>query len=251
MSTNLAAWLRERPMVYGHRGFSAAAPMNTLAAFEMAADLGADGVELDVQLSGDGHAVVIHDFAVDATTNGSGKVSEMSLSQLKALDAGSWFDAAWRGTQIPTLAEVFEAVGRRLLVNVEIKTLPHQDDGIEQVVADEIGRAGMEGRVLVSSFNPLALQRFRAIVPHVPLARLTFSGMPAELSEMWQSVPCEVLHPGHDEIDKAFMHSARAGGYLVNTWTVNDVARALKLESLGVDGIVSDYPDRMLACLGQ
>ena len=238
-------------MVYGHRGFSAAAPMNTLAAFELAADLGADGVELDVQLSRDGHAVVIHDFTVDATTNGSGNVSEMSLSQLKALDAGSWFDAAWRGSQIPTLAEVFEAVGRRLLVNVEIKTLPHQDDGIEKVVADEIGKAGMEDRVLVSSFNPLALQRFRAIWPQIPLARLTFAGMPAELFEMWRSVPCEVLHPGQDEIDEAFMQSARAGGYLVNTWTVNDEARARELEALGVDGIVSDHPDRMLACLGQ
>lgn len=250
MSANLASWLRERPMVYGHRGFSAAAPMNTLAAFEMAADLGADGVELDVQLSRDGHAVVIHDFTVDATTNGSGNVSELSLSQLKALDAGSWFDAAWRGAQIPTLAEVFEAVGKRLLVNVEIKTLPPQDDGIEQVVADDICRAGMESRVLVSSFNPLALQRFRAILPHVPLARLTFSGMPAELSKMWKSVPCEVLHPGHDEIDEAFMHTARAGGYLVNTWTVNDEGRARELVSLGVDGIVSDHPDRMLASLG-
>ena len=237
-------------MVYGHRGFSAAAPMNTLPAFEMAADAGADGIELDVQLSGDGHAVVIHDFTVDATTDGSGQVSELSLSQLKALDAGSWFDAAWRGAQIPTLAEVFETVGERLLVNVEIKTLPPQDDGIEGVVADAIRQAGMEARVLVSSFNPLALGRFRAILPQVPLGRLTFSGMPAELSAMWQSVPCEALHPGQDEIDEAFMIAARAGGYLVNTWTVNDEARARALASLGVDGIVSDHPDRMLACLG-
>ncbi|MCE2490865.1 MAG: glycerophosphodiester phosphodiesterase [Anaerolineae bacterium] len=249
MSTNLAAWLRERPMVYAHRGFSAAAPMNTLAAFELAADVGADGIELDVQLSSDGHAVVIHDFTVDASTNGRGPVSELSLPQLKALDAGSWFGAEWCGAAIPTLAEVFEAVGRRLLVNVEIKTLPHQDDGIEEVVARDICNAGMEDRVLVSSFNPVALQRFRAILPQIPLARLTFSGMPAELIDMWHSVPCEVLHPAQDEVDEAFMLASRAGGYLVNTWTVNDETRARELRSLGVDGIVSDHPDRMLTCL--
>ncbi|MCY4526604.1 MAG: glycerophosphodiester phosphodiesterase family protein, partial [Anaerolineaceae bacterium] len=172
-----------------------------------------------------------------------------SLPQLKALDAGSWFDGAWRGTEIPTLSEVFESVGQRLLVNVEIKTLPYQDDGIEEVVAKDICDAGMEGRVLVSSFNPLALQRFRAILPQVPQARLTFSGMPAELIDMWQNVPCEVLHPAQEEVDEAFMPAARAGGYLVNTWTVNDEARARELWSLGVDGIVSDHPDRILACL--
>ena len=249
MSANLATWLRERPMVYGHRGFSGAAPMNTLPAFEMAADCGADGVELDVQLSADGQAVVIHDFTVDASTDGSGPVGEMSLAELRELDAGSWFGEQWRGTRVPTLAEVFAAVGQRLLINVEIKTLPHQNDGIEQVVADEILAAGLQGRVLVSSFNPLALRRFRAIMPAMPVARLTFSGMPAEWRALWRDVPCEVLHPEHDEIDRQFMRAARAGGHLVNTWTVNDAGRARELVTLGVDGIVSDWPDLILGCL--
>ncbi len=249
MSANLATWLRERPMVYGHRGFSGAAPMNTLPAFELAAECGADGVELDVQLSSDGHAVVIHDFTVDASTDGSGKVCDMALAQLQELDAGSWFGDEWRGTRVPTLAQVFAAVGRRLLINVEIKTLPQQDDGIEQVVADEIRAAGLETRVLVSSFNPFALRRLRTIMPELPLARLTFNGMPAEWRAHWQGIPCEVLHPEHAEIDAAFMLAARANGHLVNTWTVNDVARAGELVALGVDGIMSDRPDLMLECL--
>lgn len=248
-SFDRATWLRERPMVYGHRGFSAAAPMNTLAAFELAAEVGADGVELDVQLSHDGHAVVIHDFAVDATTDGSGPVSDFTLAQLRELDAGAWFGPQWRGARIPTLAEVFDAVGRRMLINVEIKTLPHQDDGIEQIVADDIRGAGMEARVLVSSFNPFALQRFRAIMPRVPLGRLTFSGMPAEWRAQWRGIDCEALHPGQDEVDEAFMRAARTGGHLVNTWTVNDAQRARELLALGVDGIVSDRPDLMLECL--
>ena len=249
MSIDMATWLREGPMVYGHRGFSAAAPMNTLAAFELAAEAGADGVELDVQLSRDGHAVVIHDFSVDATTDGSGQVGDFTLAQLRELDAGAWFGPEWRDTRIPTLTEVFEAVGRLLLINVEIKTLPQQDDGIEEVVASDIRAAGMEARVLVSSFNPFAIRRFRQIMPQVPLARLTFSGMPAAWREQWRGIPCEALHPGQDEVDEAFMRAARTGGQLVNTWTVNEAARARELLALGVDGVVSDRPDLMLECL--
>ena len=242
-------WKGPRPLVFGHRGFSAAAPMNTLAAFERAAEAGADGVELDVQLSRDGHAVVIHDFTVDASTDGSGSVSDFTLAQLQSLDAGSWFGADWNGCRIPTLAEVFEAVGERLLVNVEIKTLPEQDDGIEQVVAREIADARMERRVLVSSFNPLALRRFRAIMPQVPIACLSFVDMPPEWLEQSLALGCEAHHPQDEEVDAAFMTTARAAGRLVNVWTVNDAARALELQALGVDGIISDKPDLMLATL--
>jgi len=250
MSADLSAWTRERSLVFGHRGFSAAAPMNTLAAFEQAAQAGADGIELDVQLSGDGQAVVIHDFTVDASTDGSGAVSELSLAQLRQLDAGAWFGPAWRGCVIPTLAEVFEAVGQRLLINVELKTLPQQNDGLEQVVADEISAAAMEQRVLVSSFSPPALRRFRAIMPRVPIACLSFVGMPPEWLEQSLALDCEAHHPQHDEVDAAFMAAARAAGRLVNAWTVNDPARALELQALGVDGIISDRPDLMLATLG-
>ncbi len=249
MSTDMTAWVRERPLVYGHRGFSAAAPMNTLAAFELAVEIGADGVELDVQLSSDGHAVIIHDFTVDGTTDGSGTVCDMSLAQLQELDAGSWFGAAWHGAGIPTLAEVFKAVGQRLLINVEIKTLPHQDDGIEQVVARAISVAAMERRVLVSSFNPLALQRFRKVMPQVPIACLSFVNMPQEWLAQSLALGCEAHHPQEEEVDTAFMATARQAGRLVNTWTVNDPARALELQALGVDGIVSDRPDLMLATL--
>ena len=246
---DMRAWVRGRPLVYGHRGFSAAAPMNTLAAFERAAEVGADGIELDVQLSADGHAVVIHDFSVDATTDGSGTVCDMTLAQLRSLDAGSWFGTEWRGCVIPTLGEVFAALGQRLLINVEIKTLPQQDDGIELAVAREIRDAALEERVLVSSFNPFALKRFRAIMPQVPVAALSFRGMPPELLEHSLALDCEARHPEQTEVDEAFVSMARQDGQLINVWTVNDVARALELKALGVDGIVSDHPDKMLAAL--
>jgi len=99
--------------IFAHRGDSAHAPENTLAAFELAAERGADGIELDAKLTADGEIVVIHDPAVDRTTDGTGMVAEMSLAALRELDAGSWFGDTFKGEQIPTLAEVFEAVGKR------------------------------------------------------------------------------------------------------------------------------------------
>src|SRR5512136_1224893 len=117
----MSDWLipHDRPLNIGHRGASAAAPQNTLAAFRKAMELGADGVELDVQLSADGAVVVIHDFTVDKATDGTGRVAAKTLAELKALDAGSRFSPQFAGERIPTLAEVFEAIDGKLLVNVE------------------------------------------------------------------------------------------------------------------------------------
>ncbi|MBC7809703.1 MAG: glycerophosphodiester phosphodiesterase, partial [Burkholderiales bacterium] len=146
-------------LVFGHRGAKAYAPMNTLPAYELAAEQGAHGIELDVHRSKDGYAVIVHDFKVDATSDGKGLVTEMTLAQLKRLDAGAWFDPKFAGTRIPTLDEVFESVGQRLFVNVEIKSDSLETDGVEQVVADCITRHNMQSRVIVSSFNPYTLHR--------------------------------------------------------------------------------------------
>ncbi len=102
------------PLVFGHRGAKAYAPMNTIPSFELAAKQGAHGIELDVHRSKDGYPVIMHNFSVDETTNGTGRVTAMTLSELKALDAGSWFSPQFKGVTIPTLDEVFEAVGKRL-----------------------------------------------------------------------------------------------------------------------------------------
>ena len=119
--------LSRRPLNFAHRGASHEAPANTLAAFLLAVDLGAEGIELDVHLSKDGHVVVIHDFDVAATTDGQGLVCDKTLAELKDLDAGSWFDPVFAGQRIPTLQEVIDAVGGRLLLNIELKV--RVDDG--------------------------------------------------------------------------------------------------------------------------
>lgn len=247
----LETWYRERPLVFAHRGASAYAPMNTIPAFEMAVEQGADGIELDVQRSKDGHAVIVHDYTVDGTTDGSGLVREMTLAELKALDAGSWFGDAFHGLRIPTLNEVFAAVGRALYVNVEIKSDSAETDGIEQLVATVIESMGMQDRVLISSFNPLALSRFREAMPGVPIAFLHAPNLPLNTQAIMQQLDLryEARHPHESEVTIANMRQWQAAGYKVNTWTVNDPVRALELRDLGVDGIVTDRPDEILAAL--
>lgn len=232
-----------RTLVFGHRGASAYAPMNTLAAFELAAQQGAAGVELDVHRSADGYPVIVHDFTVNATTDGSGKVTEMTLAQLKALDAGAWFAPQFTGARVPTLDEVFEAVGQKLYINVEIKALGMRTDGVEQVVAACIARHAMQQRVIVSSFNPMTLRRFRAIAPDVAVGFLYMPHIMFYTSWMLGGLPHEARHPYHAMVNARTMQRAKENGYRVNTWTVNDPARAVVLRDLGVDCIITDKPD--------
>lgn len=238
-----------RPLVFGHRGAQADAPANTLPAFELAVQQGAHGVELDVHLSRDGHLVVIHDFAVDATTDGTGLVADLPLAALQSLDAGSWFDPAFAGTRIPTLDEVFEAVGARLFINVEIKSVTAVTDGVEAALAACIARHAMQARVIVSSFNPLALRRFRAVLPGVPLGFLYSAASPAIVHSLIDGVRYEAYHPHADLIDRALVEQTHAQGQVVNAWTVNDLARGRTLRDLGVDGIITDAPGAMRAAL--
>ena len=170
---------------FAHRGASHDAPQNTLAAFRLAREMGADGLELDVQVSKDGEAVVIHDFTVDETTDGSGWVRDMTLGQLKDLDAGSWFGPAFAGERIPTLAEVFSAIGERLLVNVELKTTGMRDQGLERTVLALIERHRMEDHVLISSFNPFALRRCKRLAPRVRAGLLVAPDLPLSLRRGW------------------------------------------------------------------
>jgi glycerophosphoryl diester phosphodiesterase len=229
-------------LVFGHRGASAYTPMNTLPAFELAVQQGADGVELDVHLSGDGQLIVMHDFTVDHTTDGSGLAKSMTLAELKQLDAGYKFGEQFRGTRIPTLDEVFAAVGGKYLINVEIKSITEETDGVEQATADCIQRHGLTSSVLVSSFNPLALQRFRAIQPGVAIGYLYAPGY-TFFPEVMESLPHEALHPYHESIDSALVERARRTGQIINTWTVNEPAQAVNLRDLGVQGIITDKPD--------
>jgi glycerophosphoryl diester phosphodiesterase len=227
-------------LIFGHRGAKAYAPMNTIPSFELAAQQGADGVELDVWLSKDGYPVIIHDDTVDGTTDGHGNVQEKTLAEIKTLDASSYFDAKFVGTRIPTLDEVFEAVGKKLIINVEIKSNAARREGIEQVVKDCILRHNMQRRVIVSSFDARVLKTFREIMPDVPIGYL-YAPDYTFFPEIMNTLPHEACHPHHSMLTAEYVHMLK--GYRINTWTVNEPERVKELLALGIDCIISDKPD--------
>ena len=234
-----------RPLNIAHRGASAIAPANTLAAFEKAVELGADGIELDAHLSADGVPVVIHDFTVDATTNGSGRVAEMTLAQLRQLDAGFRCDPAYAGEHIPTLEEVLQAFGDRLLLNIELKSTGLRDDGLERAVIALVEQYTLQGRVLLSSFNPFSLRRAKKIAPGISVGLLYAPNLPLPLSRAWLAplFPHEARHPEHTMVDAHYMEWARRCRYQVNAWTVDDPGEMRRLVALGVNGIITNVPD--------
>jgi glycerophosphoryl diester phosphodiesterase len=217
-----------------------------MAAFLLAGEMSADGIELDVHLSQDGELVVIHDHTVDATTDGHGLVSALSLAELRQLDAGSWFDPRFAGERIPTLRQVFEGVGQRLLINVEIKVAPRQHPpALEREVVRLIEEEGMVDRVLVSSFSPRSLYRVQRLNRHIPLGVLYSRPVPMSLAGMlrWLGLSYDALHSPYTLVNARTVTHARRRRKRVNVWTVNDAGDMRRMRDLGVDGIITNYPD--------
>jgi glycerophosphoryl diester phosphodiesterase len=241
-----------RPLVLGHRGVAAEAPANTAASFRKAMALGADGVELDVHLTRDGQVVVIHDDTVTAVTGVAGRVSQMTLAEIQALDAGSHFGAEFAGERIPTLAEALEAAGPEAIVNIELKGFGVAPDGLEAEVVRIVQAHGMAGRVIASSFNPMRLIRLRQVAPQIPRGMLHGRGTPTFVRELWflPLVQPDALNPDFGLVDERYMKRARRWGVRVNAWTVDDPAEARRLAALGVDSIITNDPRRILEALG-
>ena len=165
------------PAIFAHRGASAHAPENTLSAFKLAITQHANAIELDAKLCASGEVVVIHDQSVDRTTNGSGKLLELPLTVLNELDAGSWFGTDFQGERIPTLDEVFDVVGQKIFINVEITNYASPFDDLPNKVVDLVRRHGLQENVLFSSFNPMALRKANKLLPEVPIGLLALPGI--------------------------------------------------------------------------
>jgi glycerophosphoryl diester phosphodiesterase len=235
---------RKTPVIFGHRGASAHAPENTLAAFELAAEHGADAIELDAKLTADGEVVVIHDQTTDRTTGVPGRVMQLSLASLKELDAGSYFGESFKGEKIPTLAEVFEAIGRRLYINIELTNYSSLTDALPETSARLVQVHGLEDAVMFSSFNPLALVRVRRYLPSAQLGLLTIPGRAGGLfrSPLGRLIPHQALHPEKDDISRELIERVHRSGRQINAWTVNDPDTIRKLASWHIDGIITDDP---------
>jgi glycerophosphoryl diester phosphodiesterase len=235
-----------RPLVLAHRGASADAPENSLAAFRLAGEQGADGVELDVLRCASGEVVVFHDDDLERLTGRRGAVRDTTYAELAELDLGG-------GERIPLLSEALAACAG-LLVNVELKApstwaARARDDGLAREVATLI--APHRERVLVSSFDPLLLHRFHRAQREVPIGLLFAHDQWLPLRRAWAEalVHPTALHPEAMLVDAPAIRAWRARGRLVNTWTVDHPAEARALAALGVDGIITNRPAVVKAVL--
>jgi glycerophosphoryl diester phosphodiesterase len=233
-----------RPTIFAHRGASAHAPENTLAAFELALQQGADAIELDVKLCADNEVIVLHDQTVDRTTDGTGDVRQLSLAELKTLDAGSHFDFAFRGESIPTLAEVFEIVGKRTFINIELTNYASMLDALPVKVARLVERYKVQGRVMFSSFNPLALIQAHRLLPDIPYGLLAQPGKSGALARSWlgRLTGYHALHPEFSDVTRSLVEGCHRRSKRVHVYTVNQEAEMRRLFGLNVDGIFTDDP---------
>ncbi len=233
--------------IIGHRGASGHAPENTLAAFRRAVELGARFIETDLQLSRDSRLVAIHDDTLDRTTNGRGPVHRLTLAELRELDAGSWFGPRFAGERIPTLEEILQFARKSDVVfYLEIK--PCGAWGIEHALVGALREAQEVVRPVVLSFDPATLAAVRRIEPTL-MTGFLFQWPLKDAVERALSVGARQLAPCGDQVTPELVTEARRNDLQVVTWTINDPAHMRALISAGVDGIMTDYPDRLVALL--
>jgi glycerophosphoryl diester phosphodiesterase len=231
------------PFFFAHRGASAHAPENTLAAFELAYQQGAPAIELDVSLTSDRQVIVIHDNSLDRTTNGHGRIKDQPLAALRDLDAGAWFGPQFKGEKIPTLEQVFEAVGKKLFINVELKNYSTPSDGLTDEVVKLVLKHNLADRILFSSFLPTNLTRAAKLLPQTPRGQL----MEGSQKGWWQRLAANFMslqaeNPHHKDVTAGMVKLAHARHRRILTWTVDDPAEMRRLRALGVDAIITDDP---------
>ena len=224
-----------------HRGASAYAPENTLAAFDKALDLGAAHVEFDVHFSADGQVVVIHDDTVDRTTNGSGAVASLTLAQLRLLDAGSWFAAQFTGERIPSLVDLLERYKSRLHFHIEIKG---QAEHLSERTIDLVRSYGWPDSVTITSFQKARLEEARAYAPEIPagwLAREVDESLVEQARRMGLAEIC----PHADFLDRELVERLHQRGFMVRAWGARDEEAMRRVVEAGADGMTIDFPDRL------
>ena len=241
----LPAW--PYPRAIAHRGAGKLAPENTLAAFRHGASFGYRMFEFDVKLSGDGVAVLLHDATLDRTTNGTGRLDALTLGQIAQLDAGSWHSPAYAGEPVPTLAAIARYLrANNFLANIEIKPVPGAEWRTGAAVALDARAlwAGADVPPLLSSFSENALAAAREAVPELPRA-LLLDKLPADWLDRLRALDCVALDANHRELTPEIIDAAHAAGFRVCCYTVNDVDRAQLLWGAGLDGLITDWVDRI------
>lgn len=237
------------PLVWGHRGASGYAPENTMEAFEKAIEMGADGVELDVQLTRDGQLVVLHDETLERTSSGSGWLKDHTLAQLKTMNFNKTHPE-YEHCEIPTFRQVLERFrGTDMVIDCELKTGVIHYPGIAEQTVALVKELGMQQQVLYSSFNHATLMAIRALDPEAYLGFLhsdAFLDVPDYVKEHGG----QALHPAaYFLLDPDYLAAARRCGLDINVWTINQPEQMAQACRLGVTAIITNYPDRALAAV--
>ncbi|MBE2233177.1 MAG: glycerophosphodiester phosphodiesterase [Anaerolinea sp.] len=255
-----------RPLVIAHQGGEELWPSNTMYAYERAVALGVDMLEMDLHVTADGALVLMHDETVDRTTDGTGLLEEMSLAQVKGLDAGYYWTAddgqtfpfRGQGITVATLEEVFQAFPD-MPMTIEIKLVENQP--VVEPFCQLIRQYNMQDKVLVASFHQDALDQFRAACPGISTSAtqnevISFFvrhalGLAASFSPAAQAVQAPEYRSGLHIVTPGFIDDAHSRGMDVHVWTVNEAADMQRMIDLGVDGIITDRPDILLELLGR
>lgn len=244
-----------RPLIVAHRGSSGAAPENTLAAFRQAVADGAEMIECDVRLTRDGHMVILHDRSVHRTTDGRGYVWNLTLDELRSLDAGSWFDKRFDGERIPTLHEVLECLPPGFPINIEVKTdgQPNIRPSFEERLASFIAGRKLYSRVLVSSFDHAFLRRLHGLDPRIRIGVLytPLRDMTRTPSGLARRVGATVFICSIGQLRKRFVADAHRHSLTVGCYGVNTNRQLQKALHYGADAIITDYPKEMRTYLGR
>lgn len=242
-------------IIAGHRGAAGHAPENTMVSFKKAMELGADWVELDVHLSKDGQLMVIHDPTVDRTTDGTGAIADLTYAEIRKLDAGSWFAPAFAGEKVPSLAEVIREVNGQVTLLVELKW---PEDGLyEQLgnrVAEEIRKYGAESWCIIQSFESEYLNEAASLNYPIPLQKLLVAKTSFLFMPMYQdnkfhmgSLPAgkdiQSINYFHEALTKGVVAAHHADNKMVIPYTLNTRGDMLKALGMGVDGVITDFPD--------
>ena len=231
--------------IVAHRGFSGRYPENTAVAFREALALDVEMVEFDVHLSRDESLIIIHDSTVDRTSDGVGRVADLSLKEIKGLDAGGWMGQPFQGEQFLTLSETLDIVGGKIRLNVHIKAYDHDRDCVVPLVVGELGRHNLLSSSFVAS-DQESISLAKQIQPELEICNLSTTPGETYIARSL-SVKCSILQPGNQQVDMAFVEEAHRHDLEVNPFYADDEGEMRRLIACGVDGILTNWPDRLKA----
>lgn len=240
-----------KSLIIAHRGANKYAPQNTLPAFEKAYELGCEGYETDVHITKDGKIVICHNYTINETSTGKGKISDMTLEQLREYDFGSYYSKKYEGIKIPTLDEFLSFVETTdiSVLNIEIKSPKEKETAIVRETIKAVKEHDLLDKLLISSFDPKLLIDAKIIDNKCKTGFLYSPKSPTLAKMIWRqlrytkSIGCDAVHPHYLFVNKKFVDDAHKMGIKVNPWTVNDPYNIDRLLKIGCDGIITDLPD--------